>query len=102
MTELKKPKSIGDVINDLEKPKSIEDVLDEMIGANYMLTVAQIGYIRSAHKNELAAVKNTLKAYIAEAYEAGRRHEGARYLHSMVVASANDIDRIFGSGGITE
>ena len=53
--------------------RTIEKVLDEMIGANWMVTQAQIMEIRAIHSGEKVSVNTRIR----EAYEAGRKHDRA-------------------------
>ena len=53
--------------------RTIEEVLNEMIGANYTVTNAQICEIMEIHSAEVAAVNIRIRA----AYEAGRKHDKA-------------------------
>lgn len=55
--------------------RTIEEVLDEMIGANYMITAAQIEEIREIHKCEINEALITATGLAEEAYEAGRKHD---------------------------
>lgn len=51
--------------------RTIEEVLNEMIGANYMITDAQICEIAEIHSAEIASVSERIR----EAYFAGRKHD---------------------------
>lgn len=51
--------------------RTIEEVLDEMVGANYMITAAQICEIAEIHSAEIASVNDRIR----EAYFAGRKHD---------------------------
>jgi archaellum biogenesis ATPase FlaH len=53
--------------------RTIEEVLNEMAGANYAVTNAQICEVMEIHSAEVAAVNIRIR----EAYEAGRRHDRA-------------------------
>lgn len=53
--------------------RTIEEVLNEMIGANYAVTNAQICEVMEIYSAEVAAVNVRIRA----AYEAGRRHDRA-------------------------
>lgn len=55
--------------------RTIEEVLDEMVGANYMITAAQIEEIRDIHKCEINEALITATGLAEEAYEAGRKHD---------------------------
>ena len=55
--------------------RTIEEVLDEMVGANYMITAAQIEEIREIHKCEINEALITATGLAEEAYEAGRKHD---------------------------
>lgn len=51
--------------------RTIEEVLNEMIGANYMITAAQICEIAEIYSAEIASVNDRIR----EAYFAGRKHD---------------------------
>lgn len=51
--------------------RTIEDVLEEMIGASYIMTRAQIQEIKEIHKNE----KREAKSDCQKTFEAGRKHD---------------------------
>ena len=53
--------------------RTIEEVLNEMVGANYAVTNAQICEVMEIHSAEVAAVNIRIR----EAYEAGRKHDKA-------------------------
>lgn len=55
--------------------RTIGEVLDEMVGANYMITAAQIEEIREIHKCEINEALITATGLAEEAYEAGRKHD---------------------------
>ena len=65
--------------------RTIDDVLNEMIGANYAVTNAQICEVMEIHSAEVAAVNIRIR----EAYEAGRRHDRAA-LEKILEGEADD------------
>ena len=65
--------------------RTIEEVLNEMAGANYAVTNAQICEVMEIHSAEVAAVNIRIR----EAYEAGRRHDRAA-LEKILEGEADD------------
>ena len=65
--------------------RTIEEVLNEMVGANYAVTNAQICEVMEIHSAEVAAVNIRIRA----AYEAGRRHDRAA-LEKTLEGEADD------------
>ena len=58
---------------------TVTEVLDDMVGANYAITEAQINGIRALLESIRNEYRNSMRYILMEAYEAGKEQDGEAY-----------------------
>ncbi len=67
------------VVTEKKYYSTVTEVLDDMIGANYAITEAQINGIRALLENIRNEYRNSMRYILMEAYEAGKEQDDEKY-----------------------